>query len=507
MANLQVREASRLLSHSQASVLLVTVSMVIGCSGSSDTSGSGGGTSVGGGGTSSTTGGGPSVGGTTNAGGINGVGGNLATGGRVATGGSPGAGGTATTGGVNSAGGNSATGGGPASGGSKATGGITGTGGSSGVSGGSTATGGTKTVGGSTATGGTKTTGGAPSTGGTKATGGTATAGGSTTSGGAVGTGGSGNVGGLDACGNAKGQLFPPSSIWNTAVDTATLDSESATVISYLQTNHTDSRRFQIDFSIKVLTANASTPHQAFTPTSDFYTPDCDPAPIPKPAGGSIEGESGYACTGDGDCHLLVIDTSSCRLYEMWRTNFVGTNYQGGCQAIWDLTKVYPANMRGDYCTSADAAGLPMSAHMFSADEVQSGAINHAIRYILPNTLMRAGIYVHPATHSTGPTSGPASAPPYGSRLRLKASKDVSGLTAGAQVVAKALKKYGMILSDGGNVTFTATADDYTTAKWANVNLGAQDLKALQWSDFEMVDGGTRMNWQDGNCPHVPITQ
>jgi serine/threonine-protein kinase len=139
-------------------------------------------------------------------------------------------------------------------------------------------------------------------------------------------------------CGNASGQLFPPSSIWNTAVDTAALDTESATVINYLQTNHTAGARFQIDFSIKVLEAVASTPMQAFTATDDFYSPDCDPGPIPVPAGGSIEGEAGYACTGDGDCHLLVIDRRSCRLHEMWRANFVGSNYQGGCQVIWDLT-------------------------------------------------------------------------------------------------------------------------------------------------------------------------
>ena len=506
MANLRGRQSARLLRYSEGLVQIFAVSVIVGCSGSNDTSGAGGG------GGNSASGGVANAGGSTSTGGKSSAGGNSTLGGAKTTGGAPGTGGMATTGGISTTGGNSTLGGGPASGGAptsggtRATGGIASTGGASSV-GGITSTGGTKTTGGSTSTGGTKTTGGSASTGGTKATGGTAAAGGASATGGAVGTGGSGNVGGLDACGNAKGQLFPPTSIWNTAVDTATLDSESAAVISYLQTNHTASARFQIDFSIKVLAANASTPHQAFTPTGDFYSPDCDPAPIPKPANGSIEGESGYACTGDGDCHLLVVDSSTCRLHEMWRANFVGSNYQGGCQVIWDLTKVYPANMRGDYCTSADAAGLPISAHLFSADEVQAGAINHAIRFILPNSLMRADLYVHPATHSTGSTSGPATAPPYGSRMRLKASKDISALTAGAQVVAKALKKYGMILSDGGNITFTATADDYTTAKWANVNFGAQDLKPLQWSDFEMVDGGTRMNWQDGDCPHVPITQ
>lgn len=308
-----------------------------------------------------------------------------------------------------------------------------------------------------------------------------------------------------ERCGNASGQLFPPSAIWNMPVDSAALDSESSAVINYLQVNHTTAVKFQIDFSIKVLSADANTPRRAFEPTGDFFTPDCDPAPVPVPASGSLEGETGYQCAHDGDCHLIVADYSSCRLYEMWRANFTGNTYAGGCSVVWDLSKAYPENIRGDYCTSADAAGLPIAAHLFNADEIKAGSIKHAIRFVLPNERMRANIYVHPATHSTDRTSGPSSAPPYGARLRLKQSRDVSSLSPGAQVVAQALKKYGMILSDGGNLTFTAASDDTTATKWAEVSLTAQDLKSLAWTDFEMVDGGKRYNWRDGDCAHSPI--
>ncbi len=317
--------------------------------------------------------------------------------------------------------------------------------------------------------------------------------------------------GNVETCGNAPGQLFPPASIWNTRVDSAStkLDGESSKVIAYLQDNHTVPERFQIDFSIKLLRADALTPRVVFSPTDDFFDPDCDPARIPMPAGGSIEDESGYACPGEGDCHLLVVDSSTCRLHEMWRANLVAGDYQGGCQVIWDLKKVYPPELRGAGCTSADAAGLPISAHLFSADEIRAGAIEHAIRFILPNEHIRESTYVHPATHSTSPpygASGGLDAPPYGARLRLKASTNLGQLNSAAKVVARALMKYGMILSDGGNITFTAMADDFTTAKWSGVNLGSQDLKPLQWSDFEMVDGGERHDWHDDECSHQPIT-
>ena len=170
-----------------------------------------------------------------------------------------------------------------------------------------------------------------------------------------------------------------------------------------------------------------------------------------------------------------MVDSSTCRLHELWRANLAGGTSTGtftsGCQAIWDLSAVPPATGRGDFCTSADAAGLPIVPIVFTADEVASGTIDHAIRFVLPNSLIRADIYVRPGTHSTGATSGGNAAPPYSARLRLKASKDLSGLGAGPRVIAQALKKYGMFLADGGNVTFTAATDALTAHKWSEVGV------------------------------------
>jgi hypothetical protein len=73
-------------------------------------------------------------------------------------------------------------------------------------------------------------------------------------------------------------------------------------------------------------------------------------------------------------------------------------------------------------------------------------------------------------------------------------------------VVARALATYGMILADGGNITFTAAADDVTTATWEGVGLGPHDLKGLQWSDFEVIDAGPTIAWSEGECTRTPIT-
>ncbi|HEU4457258.1 MAG TPA: hypothetical protein VFR81_29585, partial [Longimicrobium sp.] len=276
---------------------------------------------------------------------------------------------------------------------------------------------------------------------------------------------------------------------------------ESAAVIAWLNSvGGWGGGNMQIDFSLEVLQADATAPFRSFTPTGDFYDPDCDFAQVPVPAGGAIEGEAGYQCVGDGDCHLIVVHQPSKRLYEMWRANIDGANtFYGGCLAVWDMRLTYPENGRGEQCSSADAAGFPIAPLLFSADEVAAGQINHAIRFILPNSRMRRRVYVHPATHSTFPTSGPATAPPYGARLRLRADFPLHTLpNEGARVVARAMQKYGILLADGGTIALTAQSDRFTTHKWAGL-LGPHDLRALKVTDFVMVNAGPRFNYT-GDC-------
>jgi serine/threonine-protein kinase len=264
-------------------------------------------------------------------------------------------------------------------------------------------------------------------------------------------------------CNADSGQLFGPDHPWNQPIDLAALDTDSNTIINFLQTNHQenpdyDDTRFKFDgpseqvdslYGMTILYADDTTPHQTFEPTDDFYTPHCDPAPIPIPQIGAIEGEQGFSCTNNGDCHLIVIDTDECRLFEMWRADINEVAFNGGCLAVWDLNQSYTETLRGDHCTSADAAGLPIAPLMFTADEIDAGEIKHAIRFILPNHLIRYNTYVRPSTHNPpldAEDRGPNEAPPYGARLRLKTSNEVEDVIQSvgpaAQVVLRALQKY-----------------------------------------------------------------
>lgn len=288
---------------------------------------------------------------------------------------------------------------------------------------------------------------------------------------------------------SAAGPYFEHPMFWNQDVTEAPVSRDSASIIASLRTSGGWGRgdNLHIDFSFEVLRAGAATPRRAFTPTGDFYAPDCEHREVPVPDGGRLEGESGYVCEGGGDCHLIVFDEGEGALYEMWRADIRET-FRGGCLAVWDVHHAYGEELRGDQCASADAAGLPIAPLLFTADEVAAGEIAHAIRFVLPNDRMGRG-FVRPATHAID-THGASNAPPFGFHLRLRRDYPLEALPSeGARTVARALQKYGMYHADQGDTPLTALSDRYTTAKWSGL-LGVKDLAALQIEDFEVVDHG-----------------
>ena len=345
---------------------------------------------------------------------------------------------------------------------------------------------------------------------------------------------------------------FPPSAVWNRDVSAPSLKHpNSDNMINHLSALGgwgTGATAFQIDFSFFVLHANAgipTTPVMPFgnDPDNGYYYPDCGdfhtapslgpvPLPIPLPPGGGIEGTGqldptsppivapSYTCdNANNDCHMLIVQGN--KLFESGNSNVTGGKVESFCGMTWDLTKNYPPQGRGDQCTSTDAAGYPVAPLLFNADEmfaaeqVVNGDLGHAIRFILKNSRMKKGAFVHPASHGTsgtgenGASDTTPNAVPYGSRFRLKSSFNVAGFTAGnhadggaaadvaARVILRTLQKYGMVLSDGGNVPLTAEADWYTTHKWSEFGVdpftqsGSHLLFGIAATDFEVVVAGT----------------
>jgi len=289
---------------------------------------------------------------------------------------------------------------------------------------------------------------------------------------------------------------------WTTDVSRAAKSDRSDAIIQSLNDlgGWGNGNRFQTDFSIPVFFADSNTPRVQVVGADEycFGGPDCEkvPARMPVPQSANFEGSPDLACdiSGNtetqGDCHLLVIEEDEGKLYEVYQGTKTGNDITAVGFFVWDLNKSYPDTLRGEQCTSADAAGFPIAALTPTADEVASGAIDHTLRFILPNDRMKEAVYVAPATHAGGPKSTDPNAPPYGVRFRLKADFDESGYTDPQKVVLKALKTHGMLLSDGGEIPLTFADDRTSTAKWADLGIDANSFSGITVDQFEVVGLG-----------------
>jgi hypothetical protein len=266
---------------------------------------------------------------------------------------------------------------------------------------------------------------------------------------------------------------FPVTSAWNTTVASAKVDTNSASIISFIggaTTLHPDFGAGAWDgtgMGIPYIVVDSSQALEAITYTD--YGDQSDPGPMPIPANAPIEG----APDANGDRHVLVLDKSTCWLYELWAAYpEKGGSWQAGSGAVWDMET---GEQRPWGWTSADAAGLPVFPGLVRYDEVAAGAIHHALRFTLPST--RAA-FVPPASHwaATGSTV------PMGMRLRLKADFDISGFSKANQVILTALKTYGMILADNGSGIFLSGDND---SRWNNDDL--HNLTKVTGTDFEVV--------------------
>ena len=128
--------------------------------------------------------------------------------------------------------------------------------------------------------------------------------------------------------------------------------------------------------------------------------------------------------------------------------------------------------------TSADAAGLPILPGLVRYDEVAAGVIAHALRFTVSRTQKA---YVLPARHWAS-SDVSSLRPPMGMRVRLKASYDLSSYPPSAQVILRALKRYGMIVADNGSDWYLSGVAD---SRWNDAEL--KTLKRLRGSDFEVV--------------------
>jgi hypothetical protein len=280
--------------------------------------------------------------------------------------------------------------------------------------------------------------------------------------------------------------VFPPDSPWNTDVSSAPLAPDSSTLVGAQAAGHDAHLDFgdtQSEYGIPFALVGPKQPRVPISFGTDGadYGDESDHGPFPIPPGAPIEGApAGQPDPQEGDRHVIVVQRERCVDYELYnavRLN-AGASWQVSSSARWDLTR---NGRRPAGWTSADAAGLPILPGLLRYDEAASGTIRHALRFTLPRA-RRA--WQAPAGHCG--TTTDVSAPPYGSRWRLKASFDESPYRGPALAIVRALKRYGLMFADQGSSMFiTGTTDRRWTQTIEDINQG----HPIPGDAFEVVAG------------------
>ena len=301
--------------------------------------------------------------------------------------------------------------------------------------------------------------------------------------------------------GGALPPLFPADNWWHQDVSQAPAAPESAALIAFI--NNGGTRRLHPDFGgiagpteiygIPYVVVAGDQPKRQV----QFYYPDESDGvgvpfyPIPDQAITQpywIEGGAPGNQAPGGDRHMLIVDQDHKALYELYDLGWDGSRWTAGSGAYFDLQT---NGRRPAGWTSADAAGLAILPGLVKFDEVYGpNEIDHAFRVTVRAT---NSYYVWPASHVAG--SNP-SAPPNGTRLRLKAAKDISGFPPEMQKIFRAMKKHGLIVADNGSDMYVSGAFD---PRWDNDVLNPA-FAGLSASDFEVIELG----WQGGGSAPPP---
>jgi hypothetical protein len=267
--------------------------------------------------------------------------------------------------------------------------------------------------------------------------------------------------------------IFPANNSLNRDISHAAVDPRSAAYIAsiglggFLRPDFSTSTKFGTPYVV----VGPSQPKVPIVFTE--YGSESEPGPYPIPLNAPVEG-AGAA----GDRHVLVLQSGSCKLYELFAAARRGGGWAAGSGAVFNLRS---NALRHEGWTSADAAGLPMLPLLVRYPEVHAGRINHALRMTVSST--QRG-FIHPANHFAAESSDP-SLPPMGLRLRLKAGFSLSGFHGQTLVVLRALKRYGAIVADNGPSWHISGAPD---PRWSNEDL--EQIKRVPGSAFEVVQSG-----------------
>ena len=240
-------------------------------------------------------------------------------------------------------------------------------------------------------------------------------------------------------------RLFPANNYWNANISHLPRNKRSKQWLSHMSPNSLLHPDFgpsfgsqPVPYGIPITVVGA---HHQRVRVKFHYAGESDHLRYPLGKDTRIEG--GHK--SDGDRHAIVVDKSTCRLYETFATRHRQDGWHAGSGASWKLSS---NKLRPNGWTSADAAGLPILPGLLRYREVEViGKVSHAIRFTTDITARR---HIWPARHDAGSVSSRAY-PPMGARFRLRAGFSLDGYRHDTVVVLRAMRRYGLVLADNGS--------------------------------------------------------
>jgi hypothetical protein len=230
------------------------------------------------------------------------------------------------------------------------------------------------------------------------------------------------------------------------------------------------------------------------------------------------------------DHEAIIFQPSTGKYWEVWLAALTGAmttdsasnlvpQWQAGWGGYISNLATNSGSFNGGFGTAA--SGLPLLAGLMTIAEQQAGVINHSIHISIPQAL--ANVFVGAAQRTDGASSDP-NAIPEGATFRLPADLNLDSMAMDpyTRMIAKAVQKYGMVVSDtnGSGVDFYAENPDgryavdpyygpngilHTTSTDPNnpTNWGAASalLAAFPWNKLEAV-----VTDSSGLAVHGPAT-
>ncbi len=205
------------------------------------------------------------------------------------------------------------------------------------------------------------------------------------------------------------------------------------------------------------------------------------------PATANMPIPNGATPDPQGDAHMLVVDSARTTEWGCW-----GMSYSSGRSPAWQAGVCATSDLTGSGVRPPEpnanpwyvahgprACGFPLIAGLIRTEEVQAGAIEHALAIAYPKLMSRR--FMSPA--STGSETGVSSSEPglpCGARVQLDPSLDVTklGLSAAGVMVARALQKYGAYVGDySGALSLYAENSPTALNYWRNGVLDTYELR------------------------------